>query len=198
MCYKSVNSLLTDPTAYTNYDKYLIVLEKLPDTLTNEGRQNVYSMNRARFRADKLFVHKIINIDTGRLVSTFTNRVWCPYELPVEKSSIYSFVQSRFEARLPSSNRPQGLQRRPQGLLRRYDLYWSVTYTVNEIVEPSNGFDSDINSVSAPGIHYFKNIVCALAYKVPNSDYAGRWIYWGNNGQRRLTGFYTSGQLILC
>lgn len=145
---------------YKLCEQYLIVLEKVHDTVTNENRKNVRSVNtnRARFRANKLLVRQIIDVKTGKMIDSFTNMVWNSHN--------------------------------------HYGSYWSVTYTVNECVESSNGFDPVLENVCAPGIHYFKNIISALAYKIPDSDYAGRWIYWGSNGQKKIVGMYTHGTLL--
>ena|SRR2546430_415156 len=41
----------------------IIITRKLPNTKTNESRHGIFDMNRAKFRADKLYVTKIINIE---------------------------------------------------------------------------------------------------------------------------------------
>lgn len=48
---------------YSNEKMWLVVMEKLEDTKTNESRKDVRNTNRAKFRADKLKVIKIFDMD---------------------------------------------------------------------------------------------------------------------------------------
>ncbi|VBB18994.1 hypothetical protein YASMINEVIRUS_1526, partial [Yasminevirus sp. GU-2018] len=68
-------SLLEIYRVYTSYvgdpryvyklcsSRWIVILEKLPDTLCNEGRSNVIDMKYAKFRADKLLVVMIFEAD---------------------------------------------------------------------------------------------------------------------------------------
>src|SRR5271170_5380155 len=51
--------------------KWFVVLQKLPDTKTNECRKDVVDKNYAKFRADKLRVVKIINTNKPTLTKKY-------------------------------------------------------------------------------------------------------------------------------
>lgn len=58
--------------------EWLVILEKLPDTITNENRSGVLDQYCAKFRADKLLVCAIVNIDFDKnhrccIINTVTN-----------------------------------------------------------------------------------------------------------------------------
>jgi antitoxin component YwqK of YwqJK toxin-antitoxin module len=55
-------------------DTWLVIMRKLLDTITNEGRDNVEDANYAKFRANKLKVIKIINLTDGSLINSIENR----------------------------------------------------------------------------------------------------------------------------
>src|SRR5271170_1795590 len=50
--------------------EWLVVLEKLDDTITNETRSNAVDKQHAKFRADKLKVIKIVNMKNPMLTKT--------------------------------------------------------------------------------------------------------------------------------
>jgi hypothetical protein len=54
-----------------NSRKWLIVLEKLDDSETNEARDNVMDKKCAKFRANKLKVLKIINVNKPRFTKKY-------------------------------------------------------------------------------------------------------------------------------
>src|SRR5579872_3991989 len=78
---KCVNMYDTDKSR-----KWLVILEKLEDTKTNEDRKNVIDKNFAKFRANKLKVIAIFNINN-------------PYEKPAKKAILneYSSNQTLYE-----------------------------------------------------------------------------------------------------
>src|ERR1700757_3705433 len=51
---------------YKNCSNCIVIMKKLPDTQTNEDRQDVKDMNYAKFRADKLFVVAIVTVAPDR------------------------------------------------------------------------------------------------------------------------------------
>uniref|UniRef100_A0A6C0EAX7 Uncharacterized protein n=1 Tax=viral metagenome TaxID=1070528 RepID=A0A6C0EAX7_9ZZZZ len=53
-----------DKTVYNKCNRYILILEKLEDTLTNESRSDVVDKYHAQFKANKLLVKKIIDVVT--------------------------------------------------------------------------------------------------------------------------------------
>lgn len=58
-------------------NKWIVIMKKLPDTITNEDRKNVYNRHYAKFRANKLRVIKIINIFSLKSVKKITHNPIC-------------------------------------------------------------------------------------------------------------------------
>lgn len=59
------------------YSKWIIIFEKLPDTLTNETRHGIYDKDFASYRANKLQVKLIIDkFDIKNTISTITNSTY--------------------------------------------------------------------------------------------------------------------------
>lgn len=62
--------------------KYIIIMEKLADTITNESRCGVIDMNAAKFRADKLRVVLIIDLMDSSTITTKISNTYlhsCPF-----------------------------------------------------------------------------------------------------------------------
>jgi antitoxin component YwqK of YwqJK toxin-antitoxin module len=191
--------------------KWLVVLKKLENTLTNEKRSNVVDHDHAKFRANRLEVVEIINMKNPKQTK---NRIIDSYEYSDEKLSgkkvevVYE-VNNFVDQRLPT-------------------------------VECDN-FDLDVDVVNGSGIYYFKTIISAYCYEmVPNhyyvlpksskclqrlqSDtkcekydekheekcdenhdeqygekydkypgYVGKWIGWHDNGAKAIEGEYLNG-----
>ena len=62
-----------DSYVYKICSDHIVVMKKLQDTRTNENRNNVANISYEKFRADKLFVVKIINIDTMQSIKEIVN-----------------------------------------------------------------------------------------------------------------------------
>lgn len=58
--------------------EWLVIMEKCHDTITNEDRKCVINTDHAKFRADKLMVVKIININDGSMSSTKIVNAYLP------------------------------------------------------------------------------------------------------------------------
>ena len=52
---------------------YIVELKRLPDTITNEGRNGVVDRNYAKFRGNKFFVHSIKHKITNESISEIEN-----------------------------------------------------------------------------------------------------------------------------
>lgn len=58
-------------------DKYIVVMEKREDTITNESRRGVINKDTAKFRANKLRVVLIIDLADGSTTTTKITNVFC-------------------------------------------------------------------------------------------------------------------------
>ena len=56
--------------------EYIVELKRLPDTITNEGRDGVIDRNYAKFRGNKFFVHSIKHKITGENISQIENTIF--------------------------------------------------------------------------------------------------------------------------
>lgn len=138
--------------------EWLVIMEKLPDTITNESRTGVINPLCAKFRADKLKVTAIINVNTLCTIDSITN--------------YYSQI-----------NHPPWRIAAPIFLATEY-LVLETTYTVGEIAIP-NSFDSNLSKVCTSGIHYFRSIEPAFYYRDSPPGFKGLWPTWSDNGVRQ-------------
>lgn len=67
-----------------------------------------------------------------------------------------------------------------------------TVYEVGKIVEPDS-YDTNINSVCAGGIHYFKTIYAAYFYRQRPQNYSGCWLAYYENGQMSSSTKYVMG-----
>lgn len=80
MCKNYINSpkyvyKLCNPHGIKSNDEYIVVLEKLPSTVTNEERDSVYDARYAKFRGSEFKVVAIINTDNPKqIIRSATNR----------------------------------------------------------------------------------------------------------------------------
>lgn len=75
--------------------KWLVVLEKLSDTRTTEKRDGVYNPNFAKFRADKLKVIEIINVnnlnnDKKSITNVYTDNKYEGYDDVIYHKMVYT------------------------------------------------------------------------------------------------------------
>lgn len=57
----------------TKKGQWLVIMRKLPETTTNEIRNNVFDIKYAKFRANKLKVVVIINVNNGNVIKSIDN-----------------------------------------------------------------------------------------------------------------------------
>jgi antitoxin component YwqK of YwqJK toxin-antitoxin module len=129
--------------------EWIVILEKLPDTETNESRSKVKDSRYAKFRADKLKVIDIVHkFDSAKKISEI-------------KNSVYATK--------------------------------TITYSKGKIITVDN-FDKNLNTVCAPGIHYFKSRETAHFYELgsPNNE---MYKVWYDNGQLYVECTYKDGKL---
>ena len=82
--YDRLDRLKEECKEYLNNPEYvykfcsdcIVIMQKLQDTITNENRINVRNQLYAKFRANKLFVVKIINIDNMKYIDEIINNYY--------------------------------------------------------------------------------------------------------------------------
>jgi len=150
---------------YKTCGDYIVVLEKLPDTLTNENRSNVSQIGDnklyAKYRADVLLVKKIIN----KYDLTQCETVMSSYEI----ETIYEIKNKN-----------------------KYEI--ETKYEINKNVYPDK-FDNNLEKVCSSGIHYFLNLKCAFHYCINLEIINGEYLKWYDNGQMCIKCNYIDGNL---
>lgn len=68
--------------------EWLVILQKLNDTKTNEMRNNIVDKNCAKFRANKLKVIKIFNMINPKITKEFVINKFCGSEIKYEINKI--------------------------------------------------------------------------------------------------------------
>lgn len=139
--------LIDDPDiVYKSCQKiWIVFLRKLPDTMTNENRNNVVYSRFAQFRANKLEVYLIVAKDNPNIT---TDKV---YNSTYKKKICYEVGK---------------------------------TITIED-------YDTNIDKICSPGIHYFKSIECAYYFDILNlSKFSGLFFSWYPNGVKKHEYFY--------
>uniref|UniRef100_A0A6C0EC90 MORN-repeat protein n=1 Tax=viral metagenome TaxID=1070528 RepID=A0A6C0EC90_9ZZZZ len=73
---------IEDPSyVYKKCNNCIVILKKIKDTLTNESRDNVVDKKYAKFRANKLYVEKIISCDSLEELKQIKNSIHKEKEL---------------------------------------------------------------------------------------------------------------------
>jgi antitoxin component YwqK of YwqJK toxin-antitoxin module len=73
--------------------EWIVILEKLPDTETNESRSNVKGSRYAKFRADKLKVVDIVHkFDSAKKISEIQNSVYANKKITYIKGEIITIA----------------------------------------------------------------------------------------------------------
>lgn len=67
-----------------------------------------------------------------------------------------------------------------------------IVYEINKITK-SDSYDDDIEIVCSNGIHYFKTMITAYYYDIPD-NYSGRLIDWYDSGMVEEEGEYLEGE----
>lgn len=133
--------------------RYIVVMEKLADTITNESRKGinneVINTDTAKFRADKLRVVLIIDLKDGTTTTTtITNR----------------FIHN------------------PSYFMNTLPYIFTTEYEVGSIALP-NHFERDLDIVCGGGIHYFRTVEPAFFYnRYTHKSFTGVWKKWTCDG----------------
>jgi AMP-activated protein kinase-like protein len=120
---------------YKSCGKWIVVMEKLPETLTNECRPNIFNKSYAKFRANTVRVIKIVNkLDPN---SFHTDTCFAQQKSARMKDKTINSVTNTMYAQK------------------------SQTYAPNEIIIIDD-FDPIVDKVCSTGIHYFYSYKAAF------------------------------------
>lgn len=129
--------------------RYLVILKKVPTTLTNESRKYVVDPQSAKFRANHLEVVKIIDlridpynsdiIELEKITSVFHN------------SALITKINKGWVDR--------------KSLKPEQKLKVTTEYIVGQIVYADH-WTNEINKICDHGIHYFKSLEPAYYYSI--------------------------------
>jgi antitoxin component YwqK of YwqJK toxin-antitoxin module len=154
-------------------EKWLIMLEKLDGTISNENRKSVRNNQYASHKANKLKVLKIINMyDSKNVIKTLkADRIYTIGE---------NIVCSDFVL-LPDGNCTSGIMYK-----NTLDAaFYSVMATINDM------------SYTGPHKEWFENSGIKLSEGfIKNGLFHGLWTDYYGNGVKRLEGEYENGKKI--
>lgn len=198
MCvYKKCVDMISDPDPGTDPDrKWLVILRKLPDTKTNEKRQNVINPKCAKFRANKLKVIKIINVDDPsitkkHILNKFNNNELCYRVGDTVISDLYdeninvtcshgihyfkTIRAAYFYESIPTKHCGKWIE-------------WHDNGNKSETGEYLNG--KQIGS----WISWYDNGTKNITGNYLNGEKNGKWTQWYDSGNKREEGAYLNGE----
>jgi hypothetical protein len=161
--------------------KWLVILQKLDSTRTNENRKNLFDHNYAEYRADKLKVIKIIDINNPsntrniitnerEIVHVMCDKIQTLYNCEIEYE-VNNVVESKF-------------------VLSNYD-------DCDNYDNCDNCDDCGYNknkSCRTAGIKFFKTLIATYVSRDMPHDYTGYWASFRNDGFKYYDGHYLHGK----
>lgn len=175
-------------------NKWLIILQKLPDTITNENRYDINNMKYAKFRANKLKVILIISIInfntdvTKNIVDTIIN--------------YYNNISTQYTVNkiVYSNSFDQNLNN-----ICTTGIHYFKT------LKPALYFKKYSNNYSGIWMSWHNNGRIALKMNIINGKKSGKYETWNTNGQYNIIGeyindnksgnwieYYDNGQINYC
>jgi hypothetical protein len=172
---KAINGdyLINSIYVYKSCGEYVVILERLLDTITNENRNNIpneQSKPFAKYRGSKFLVKDIFHkFDSTKKVSSISSS---NFENILEYEIGKVIIPDNFDINLEKvcSN---GIH-----------YFLKLEYEIGKIIIPDD-FDTDLEKVCSNGIHYFLKLECAFYYslqKIQNGEYL-EWYEMVNNVQ---------------
>jgi hypothetical protein len=173
-------------------DRYIVIMKKLPDTLTNEHRYNVVDPRYAKFRANKLEVcvifdvhdpsqtqEHIINHYNEIQIKYEVNSVATPNEFDIKLENVCSCGIHYFNNMCTVFY----YTRRPIN----YTGYWIAWYDNGQKYWEGNYLDGKRNGIQ---IIFYTNGHKKTRGNYQDDKKTGNWIEWHDNGQKKLEGNY--------
>jgi len=172
-----------------NAKKFFVVLQKQSKVRTNEYRNNVVDPSYAKFRADKLLVKQIIDLeemnpDIPFVVNVTFNPNYAKFRVEppfiTDGGSTPNYAKFRVE---PPSVMNQDIAFVVKVTFNRSHKFMTL-YEVNKEVVPHE-YCNNPYDICAGGIHYFKTMQAAffLFQNIPPA-YNGLWFSFDDNGKK--------------
>lgn len=169
---------ITDPSCvYTlSDDRYIVVMKKLHDTITNEARANIVDASHALFRADKLKVLHIVDL------YDIKNRVRSIQDRSVADTAQYTvnvvvLPRYKFDANING--------------VRTGGLFYNNTIETayHSILPCPNGY------TGSRTVWYDNGQMMYVGMFVDGKK-SGQWTFWYDNGQMKTQGGYVEGKRL--
>jgi antitoxin component YwqK of YwqJK toxin-antitoxin module len=143
-------------------------MRKLDDTLTNENREDIEDPNHALFRADKLFIVSIFNMnDSEKVIESIED---------FNKYISDSFYYSK----------------------EKQDIEKSENFSIGKIKISDYYDQDIESTVFSHGIHYYKTLETVFYNRTDLNDimYTGKFMSWYPNGSIKIEGNYDAGYKV--
>lgn len=155
---------------FKSVNDFIIILERLPDTITNEKRTNIPNdecRKYAKYRGNVFFVKDICH----------------KFDNSIQKTSIEEFGYYRRSSKGDCS----------KGDCSNYYEICCIKYEIGQKVISENFHDDDydLEKMYLTGIYFFLKLECAY-YHMTNID-DGEYLQWYDNGQQHVKCIYSNG-----
>lgn len=158
-------------------DRWLIVLEMCPDTITNENREDIYDTNYAKFRANRLVVRFIVNIHSTVQLDKLVHRF---ISIDGTVNSVINYVLD--EAVVPEHPFDSNL-----------DIVCSSGIHYFKNILSTIGYRKLPSLYNGRCIQWYPNGRKRLQGVYKNGRKMGKWKYYYSNGHKDEVVFYVDG-----
>uniref|UniRef100_A0A6C0EA05 Uncharacterized protein n=1 Tax=viral metagenome TaxID=1070528 RepID=A0A6C0EA05_9ZZZZ len=149
-------------------DDSIVVLRKLEDTVTDELRSNIVQRNFATFRANKLYVEKIIDIETLEDVIEVINTIYPHKHL--------TYIEGKV------------IEEKHFHLTNTEGIYYFLT------LEPAYSIGYQKATHKVLWWYYNGNKMYEAEYK--NGEKHGKYTHWNVDGTIKESHYYDNGKII--
>lgn len=154
---------------YNNSSReWLVVLEKLPETKTNEERVNVIDKNCAKFRGDKFKVVKIINVNDSTIQKTKIVNSFEGHKVTYEVNGIV----------------------RAEKFNQNINIVCSSGIHYFKTIPPAYFFAEIPNNFTGIFCSWYENGTKQLEGEYVDGKPLGKYTYWDEDGTKMCEGMY--------
>jgi antitoxin component YwqK of YwqJK toxin-antitoxin module len=199
---------------YKSCDKFIVVLAKLPQTMTNEARSNIVDKRYAKFRADTLFVVKIVHkMDQDKKINSVTNTIHYDKKIIYESgktinvedydenmeeicsTGIHYFLSYKAAFFYESDTKFKWSDNgRKESKIKYLDGGFELHVTWFENGQPERHVTVLNGNRSGLYTRWFENGQKYYEGNYLNDKKTGLWIQWFENGQKKCEGNYLNGK----
>jgi antitoxin component YwqK of YwqJK toxin-antitoxin module len=180
------------------YREWLVIMQKINDTVTNEGRTNVVDAAYAKFRANKLNVIEIINVNDPRISTKFITNEYGEFQTKYEVGKTVTPHMYDKSVNVVCSG---GIHYFKTLSAAYYYREAPTNYTGKWKKWHENGI-KEINGEYVDGkrsgnwIEWFDNNQHESIGNYANGKQSSHWIKWFDNGNKRLEGDFEEGKRV--